>query len=418
MLNEQNNICINYGVLIRINREYQNINLKTLSDISGISVSQLSKIERGLESTSNEILSDIFESLDIDFTHLNKELEILKKLFRKFYNKVFYYEANEQIKLLVDNTNTKYQCDFQSMELKLMNLIYNLIYDVNLNKVSEIIKQINNVVDLLDNFQKQIFYDYCGVYFRKKRRIDKSIAYLNLAINSNFDKIATAMVYYHLGISYRKSHQILKSYHCMMQSRQMFLEENNFVRCCMIDFAIANLHSVNAEYDEALSLYRKCLTNYERVNMPVREISKIYVNIIWINILNDKYLEALKIIDELDLNILEYLNNTDYFKLYKIILYFYSNKIDDALALCKIIKKNYNNENIDHNFIMYFYYLIIENKAKRIKHLYKIKDLIKESSTFVEYRFLFKLLSRESLTENQLIDFNELMVNYIFNSFN
>lgn len=406
-----------HGVLVRINRENQFMNLKTLAEISGISIGQLSKIERGIEAATNDTLECIFEALDIDYYVLKKETENIENLFKKLYEIIYFFESKEKAKITIDEINENYKTEFITIDILLANLAYNLTYEVDLPKASEIIDLLSNILDYMPLYQKQIYFDYCGVYFKEINRIDKAIYYLNLSLEINNNKMVTGMAYYHLGISYRKNHQILKSYNCMNQCKNIFFSHNNYKRSTMADLVIANIHSSNGEYDEALSLLEGCLTNYKRIDVPINEIAKIYGNMIWISILNDRYTNAISLIESLDEKILSILNTYDSFILYKIILFVYQKDFDKALSLCNNIKKRYCESNVDHNFIMYYYNLIKDNKSNRLKYLKRIKSNIEQSSTYIEYRLLFKLLNIECTTNNQLTEFKELLMKYIFNSF-
>lgn len=406
-----------YGILVRINREHQNINLSTLSELSGISVSQLSKIERGIETATNDTLSYIFEALDIDYDFLNNEIENISYLFKNLYNCIYYFEPKENAKKILDEMNEKYLSEFITVEILLANLMYYLTYEINLNRIERYFDILLKLVEYLSLYQKQIFYDYCGVYYKVLRRIDKAIYYFQLSIDINNNNMVTAMANYHLGIVYRKKHQILKSYGCIQNSKNIFSLTNNFRRNVMADLVISNLHSSNGEYNEALELLDVCLNSYKRLNAPLDEISTIYFNIIWNNILKENYIEAKRVLDSLDKEILEILNTNLVFIIYQIVLLIEFNMYKEAFELCKPIRMNYNEKDIDHNFIMYYYYLIKDNKSKRIKYLNQIKKLILQDSSYIELRFLFKLLNKESSTNNQLTEFKDLLMDYIFNTF-
>jgi len=409
--------CSNFGVLIRLNREHQNINLITLSELSGISTSQLSKIERGIESATNDTLSYIFEALDINFEFIKEELNNISFSFNKFYSCIYYFEPIENAKIIIDELNRKYISEFISVELILANLMYYLTYEINIDKAKNYIDLLFNLIECLTPYQKQLFYDYCGIYYKEIRRFDKAIYYYKLSIETNNNQMITAMAYYHLGIVYRKNNQLLKSYGCIQKAKDLFISNNNFRRSMMADLVIANLHSANAEYDEALELLDICLDSYKRINAPLDEIATIYLNILWINIITENYIKAKKVLDGLESEILNILIHDLNFTIYKIILYIKFSKYNEALELCKNTRRNYNENNIDHNFIMYYYYLIHNNKTKRLKHLNKIKTLIFNDSSFIELRLLFKLLDNECNTKNQLVEFKDLLLKYIFNSF-
>ena len=106
------------------------------------------------------------------------------------------------------------------------------------------------------------------------------------------------------------------------------------------------------------------------------------------------------------------------FILYKIILHIHFKEKTSATKLCKSIISRYDEDNLDHNFIMYYFYLIHENKAMRMKYLNQCKSLIDKSSCIIDNRFLFKLWNKECSTDKQAAQFKDTLMNYIFKSFN
>ena len=408
---------MNYGILIRINREAQSLNLKFLSEISGVSLGHISKIEREIETSTKDMLSYIFEALCIDLNTVILKMETIQDDFWDFYHQIVYFESKDNVTNTLNIFNEKYK-DFESVERLLANLIYHLTYDIQLKKCEDYFHLLNIVKDYLDSSYRQLYYDYFGLYFKEKNNINKAIYYLEQAHKIDHDKIVTSMTLYHLGMVYRKNNQILKAYHSMSEAKVLFTSSNNFVRICMTDMVIANIHSTNGEYKEAIYLLKECLKNFNRIKISIHEISKVYLSMIWIYILNDDYQSANDIINQLDTNILSILNNKDSFILYKIILHIHFKEKTSATKLCKSIISCYDEDNLDHNFIMYYFYLIHENKAMRMKYLNLCKSLIDKCSCIIDNRFLFKLWNKECSTDRQAAQFKDTLMNYIFKSFN
>lgn len=408
---------VNYGILIRINREAQNLNLKFLSEISGVSLGHISKIEREIETASPEMISYLFEALCIDLNFVVSKMETIKDDFWNLYHQIVYFESKDNVTKALILFNEKYK-GFETVECLLINFIYYLTYDIQLRKCENYIHLLKIVGDYLEPSYRQLFYDYFGLYFKEKNDIEKAIYYLDRSLKIDFNKIVTSMTLYHIGMVYRKNNQLLKAYYSMSQAKILFSNTNNFIRICMADMVIANIHSSNGEYKEAIRLLNDCLKNFNRINISIHEISKVYLTMIWIYILNDDYRSALNIINQLDEDILSILEKKDSFILYRIILHVHFKEKTLALKLCKNVFKNFNEDNLDHNFIMYYFYLINENKAKRTYYLHQCKTLIDASSCIIDYRFLFKLWNKECQTEKQAARFKDVLMNYIFHSFN
>lgn len=414
---EKLNENMNFGILIRINREAQNLNLKFLSEISGVSLGHISKIEREIETSSKDMLLYIFEALCIDLNTVILKTETIQEDFWDFYHQIVYFESKDNVTNALNIFNEKYK-DFESVERLLANLIYYLTFDIQLKKCEDYFHLLKIVKDYLNPSYRQLFYDYFGLYFKEKNDINKAIYYLEQSYKIDHNKIVTSMTLYHLGMAYRKNNQILKSYHSMSQAKALFSSSNNFVRICMTDLVIANIHSANGEYQEAIHLLKECLKNFNRIKISDYEIAKVYLTMIWIYIVNDDYQIANEIITQLDSNFLSILNKKDTFILYKIILHIHFKEKSLASKLCKSIIPRYDEDSLDHNYIMYYFYLIHENKAMRMKYLTKCKSLIDKSSCIIDNRFLFKLWNKECSTDKQAAQFKDTLMNYIFKSFN
>lgn len=414
---EKLNENMNYGILIRINREAQNLNLKFLSEISGVSLGHISKIEREIETSTQDMLSYLFEALCIDLNTVIIKMETIQDDFWNLYHQIAYFESKDNVANSLISFNEKYK-EFESVERLLINFIYHLSYDIQLIKCEDYIHLLNIVSDYLEPSYRQLFYDCFGLYFKEKNNIEKAIYYLEKSLKIDYNKIVTSMVLYHIGMAYRKNNQLLKAYYSMSQAKVLFSSSNNFVRICMTDMVIANIHSTNGEYQEAIALLNECLKNFNRIKISIFEISKVYLTMIWIYILNDDYQSAQNVIEHLDDTILSVLEKKDSFILYKIILHIHFKEKTLATKLCKSIISHYDENNLDHNFIMYYYYLINENKAKRMKYLEQCKSLINKSSCIIDNRYLFKLWNKECSTDKQAAQFKDTLMNYIFKSFN
>lgn len=406
---------INYGTIIRLNREYQQLSIGELSSISGISTSQISKIERGYEAATDEIVGILFTSLKIDFTQFITKFPKIVDKFWDFYQSIVYFDSEEITYQKLEELN-KFHKDEITIELTLANTIYYSTFDISINIIEEGLEILDGISDYIDSEYKPLYMDYYGIYFEEINRIDKAIYYFQLALEFSNNRMTSSMIYYHLGAAYRKNLRVLKAYQAIIQAKKLFLEYDNFIRSGMCDIILANIHNTNGEAKEALELYEKSLIGFDRLNVSAQVKSTIYINLIWINILLDQYEEGLDIMRNLDPDIRKCLEKTDSFYLYKLILLYETGKKEEAHKICKSYKLKYNKESITHNFIMY-YYFIDGTKTNRLRYLHQIKMIIKKNGLYSNYRLLFKLLKKECTSEKQLQELNDLMYNYIFNSY-
>lgn len=403
----------NYGILIRLNREYQNVSLSTLANDTGLSVGQLSKIERGYELPTEDVLNSVFEALDLDFHFIKNNMLNIHNSFLDFYHS-YAYGDNEKNMLKKRNEFLEKHHFFISVDFLLLETIYRLSEINELVISGKILSFLSSVIDYLNHSEKQIYYDCYGVYYKEMKKIDHAIVCLQKALDYSTNDEATSMIYYHMSMVYRMNRQLLKAYQSIIKAKELFVHGDNYIRSCFSDLMIANIYSTNGEYDEAISILKKCLIKYERLNIDLKEKATIFRNLIWIYIQIDQYEDAFKIIENLNEEVELLLQNNDAYIVYKIILFYEFGLKDEVYELCKKIENRYDKNSINHNFCMY-YMNTAKTKTIRMKYLNRVKTLIHKSGNYASYRLLFKLLRRECTTERQFKELNDLMYQYLFN---
>ena len=406
--------CI--GNIIRLNREAQNLSLSSLADIAGINVAQLSKIERGIENASEKLSICIFEALGISYEKLQKDYTLVQELFWSFYEAYFYAEEINIVEDILDEINKIIDSEYIITESLLANVIFNLSYRKNLDIASEYLSLLFVSIENIPSIYKTLYFEYYALYCDRKEMVDQAISYLNKALEISPNKVITAMIYYHLGPVYRRSHKILQAFQVLTNAKNLFLENGNYTRGCYTDLAIANVYSSNGELDEALELYGKCLENYKRLKMPKEEISVIFFNMVFVNVLKENYRQSYEIMSNLDETIQTILEKRSNYILFKIITLFELGMDDEANNWCKKIVSCFNKDDIDHNLIMYYYH-VRDTKTVRMKYINCAKKLIRKNGSYSDYRLIFQILRKESTSEKQLKELNDLLYHYIFNYF-
>ena len=403
------------GNIIRLNRVNQNMSLSEFADVVGINPAQLSKIERGIENASDDLFSYIFEALDIDYDELLEKNNFIHDLFLEFYDAYFHAEENAELKRILNEINT-ISFNYVLVESLLANVIFNLSYEINLDIALKGLKLLSTVIENIPLVYRTLFYQYSALYYDEKGMLEQALHCMNIALEISTNKKITAMIYYHLGPVYRRNHKILQAFQVLTNAKNLFLENGNYMRGCYTDLAIANVYSSNGELDEALELYGKCLENYKRLKMPKEEISVIFFNMVFVNVLKENYRQSYEIMSNLDETIQTILEKRSNYILFKIITLFELGMDDEANNWCKKIVSCFNKDDIDHNLIMYYYH-VRDTKTVRMKYINCAKKLIRKNGSYSDYRLIFQILRKESTSEKQLKELNDLLYHYIFNYF-
>lgn len=408
---ELHDIC----TFIKLNRLVQNISVDYISKELNMSKSQYSKIERGLSKAKESTYKEIVSFLDLDYLSMNSSISDAKLHFDSIYTKIIYCIDKQEVKTELNEWNEKGKEEFITVELLLINLIYNVTNICNFDITKKIIKLLYDIHDLMTGYQKQLLYQYEGLYqLDTTKTLDLAIQRLEKALNVNYDEVTYSMIYYHLGQIYKNNKQLLKGFRSMMIAKDFFTKTNNFVRSIMTDVSIANFYSLNCEYEEALKLYLQCIENYKKVNMSIYSRATSYYNITLVLNFMERYEETLKFIEDMPIEILDYISPIHDFILNKIIALYGVGREKEALELCNSLKSKLNKDSVIDNFILYYYN--VNNKNQRLRCLDRIRTIIKTSKDYSWCRLLFILYKKEATTIKHFEELTDFYHKYIFNN--
>ena len=162
----------------------------------------------------------------------------------------------------------------------------------------------------------------------------------------------------------------------------------------------------NMMYTTTIHIMTTYAENQQQVVVPSEEL----------NILKENYRQSYEIMSNLDETIQTILEKRSNYILFKIITLFELGMDDEANNLCKKIVSCFNKDDIDHNLIMYYYHAR-DTKTERMKYINCAKKLIRKNGSYSDYRLIFQILRKESTSEKQLKELNDLLYHYIFNYF-
>ena len=404
-----------YSSFIRLNRLDQNMSISALAQDCGISNSQLSKIERGLETASIVVYQKIFNALNIDYNLYIKQKDLINDTFENLYRFIIFDDNITEIKKRVVEFD-RYFDDYKTVEYLLVHLIYYSAYDYTNNHIIKIIGLLKQLDDVLSNRQRQLFYDYYGGYLALIHQLDKSILYLEKALLIQYNKDTMGMINYHLGMTYFSKKETIKAYRYLLEAKKFFVETNNFKRSVYADIMIINSYIVNADYKDALKLSFDCLDKIKQLYIEDEMKATIYNNILWIYILTEQFIQAKDFLDHIPLDIMHELEKRRPFILNTMIIY---SEIDDEKNVKQIGKpliSDIDKNEIRDCFIQYYYYYN-SNKKERMKYINKAEHLILKQKEYSWFRLIFMIMKKECVTEKQYQELNDLMYQYIFNHF-
>lgn len=300
MQNKKNkpNICN----VVKIIRLYNNITLAEMSDKTGITQSRISKIERGIESVSEETLRKIEKGISFKIERNNESKNFIDSIYFEFLNRLF---DDDDYVLFYENLSIDY------LKLMMSNDFYKILlceFIISINKgnnkycddLERTLIQLN-----LDSLSAQIFSHYQAYYQYTLGNIDIAIQKYKETLTINYNPKTHAMIHYHLALAFKDKNQLIDMYKSINLSKGYFIEHVAFRRMLYCDMNLATVYSRLGAVDEALNIYEQCIKLMTNLNCSIHLKATAYRNIAWIHIQNKNYLKAietLKIAEQIKAN--------------------------------------------------------------------------------------------------------------------
>lgn len=273
-------------------REYKKVKQEMLALDAGISRSMLSKIENGSEVASSELISLLFDKLEID----EKEYELNKKwMYEQFiaiskasiydnpiYETIF-SEFKEEVKR---NLCLKFYTEY-----RLIKLIYSMKCDFP--SVANLLNELERYQSYFDDYELAIYEDYKSIQAMFNEEYDLSLDILNSINRSKLPDYLNGMIEYHIATNYhfKKNNFIaIKHYE---RAIEYFTSSQNFRKIlygysnlCDVYYKIGNLPL-------AIETAQNCINSASNVISEPKLISDLYHNISWLYIIVNEYKNAI-----------------------------------------------------------------------------------------------------------------------------
>lgn len=281
----------NIGNVIKTIRLYNNITLAELSNKTGITQSRISKIERGIESVSEDTLQKIEKGVSLKIERNNESKYFIDNIYYEFLNRLF---DDDDYVIFYGNISIDY------LKLMMSNDFYKILlceYIISINKgnhrycvdLEKALNQLN-----LDRLSAQIFSHYQAYYQYTLGNIDTAIQKYKDTLTLNFNPKIHAMVHYHLALAYKSKNQLVNMYKSLTLAKGYFIEHSAFRRLLYCDMNLATVYSRLGAVDEAIHIYEQCIKLITSLNSPIHLKAMAYRNIAWIHIQNKNYLQAIE----------------------------------------------------------------------------------------------------------------------------
>lgn len=368
---------MNIGRQIKRFRKIHSLTLGDLSKMIEIPLSQMSKIERGIEGKNEAIIQQkiipkIEELLNVNFKEAMKCGEEIESVFQDFLNMIYRDEM-------------KYKRYLQLIEMKRDHYLKSADY-YKIILIDYIIKVLQNNLEDIDLYELEIesslehnslyelvYMDYKAAKYYLLNKYDEALLLSKkIPIVESYLKVH-AMICYHRGLYYHYCNMYVEETECFSIAEKIFLDDFNYKRAVSCKLQIGNVHLRNRRYDLVLPIYDSCLSIKEDAIVDKETRGILLRNKAWVLILVNEYEKAL-----------------------------------DALSEANNIQQNHPNVIL---YKFWCYYCL--NDYTSANNILKIGYFLQNDKTYCERYKLFRILLKSPKNDDKVIKQAKIVVNKI-----
>lgn len=219
------------GILIRSQRISKGYSLRDLGQVTNISHTLISNIEKGKQIPAPNTLADIFRVLDLEFFDDPKLQKELKKYSDDIYNNLFNHDydlAKVSFKKLQKNEH-KYLHSLGLVNFVLLKYFYLTITKTEDETIGETIEHYYKVLEFFSNTQKQLFYFIDGLYQLNNEHYNDATEKFNLALQFG-DKEIDVFIKEYSVISYVRQYKFMDAYKLSQEIIKEFEARTIYIR--------------------------------------------------------------------------------------------------------------------------------------------------------------------------------------------
>lgn len=285
-------------LLLRYRKEHQ-LTQREIAKKLDISYCQISRMEQGKRSITDQNAELILDRLNIDLSANEDELDRYNELFDKLYISIANfddpctYDLHGRLEDLKENI-----C---KTILQFKYALYEFIYCVDLRIDFETV----NLIDLLsydDLFierDRQTLYDYASVYFRRQGDFNKAIELGKIAVDISGETLNYAISCSHYARSLINNCEFTEAKFRLNEANKIFKKHNINKRLASCEILTGILHIETKE----LSLAEDVFIDIVNSDTTSKENIKVVIaNLLWVYSLSKQYARALHLIEFLNEN--------------------------------------------------------------------------------------------------------------------
>lgn len=287
-------------IALIIKRKRQDLGYKAeyVAKLANISLSYLSMIEHGTAKPNEQILSNLFKILEIEYNEDQTWLENHRLKINNVHKAILDYD--------VEKRNNIYNALIKNEE-ELLNSI--LVADFLIMKLGYLVtvgKECDSLIRLLEHHtnkfqsdQYNLYAYYLGVNYKNKLDLKMAKDTFISLLDKGVQLTLLPMIYYQLGQIENRLNDELKSFSFNDQAYKLFMNIGNMRRAIQVLSQMALTYTTNGRYKQAELIYERLIDHTKSMNLSKLERNIIYNNASLNAIKQGDFDHSLKLLNQL-----------------------------------------------------------------------------------------------------------------------
>lgn len=381
------------GGILKLNRIQKKYPIKLLSHESGLSVQCISKVERNKESIKSENIIKLFQIIGIDVYDGDID-EQFEEDFIRFYEDLYYEDDFKKSYQVILSYKNIIQGTCSYVKYLLAEMIFQIM--ICQEKPFRDYKYLENYFCYLEEYQKQLYYDYMGLLLRDLSKENDSVTFYNIALQYKGNDYSKAMVNYHFSTGLCHIGKYQEALESAYVARDIFAKTMNIKRLSSVSFQIATIYSRNKQYEEAEKLFQKSLKAFYLLKME-NDLRTTFNNLIWHYIRAQEYEKIIL----LEKDVLSVIGEDHRIYFYLSYAYYKLGNHSNAVKYIKMAKHSMGNptvymKSMIHAFSVYLSNASIARKEKQLLDVQKKANLTEDIDLIIFAEGLLREFYKET----------------------
>lgn len=259
------------GFIIKHERKKKKISASKLAMSIKKSRQYVSDIEKGVKTTSNVTITEIFNFLNIKFIY--QECVEVQEVFHKFIDYFYLRDipnAINRLAAIISNDTYRHTYDYPLVVLSEF-IFQELTHQKNMIE--------EELIDFLDDEKKCIFLYFKAMSYFNKKKYTETLSILKEAKKFEvFIECFKGLILYGEALVYSRINNHLKSLDQNKRAKQCFLKNHNIERSLTCNLHTANIYSKIGRINEAIEIYHDTYYEAKRFNI-IRIIQLVHYNL-------------------------------------------------------------------------------------------------------------------------------------------